>query len=67
MNFNIECEQEEDGRWIAEVPDLPGVLAYGETSAQAISRAQILARRVIAEELEHHETGPKPISIMVPA
>lgn len=31
MNFNIECEQEEDGRWIAEVPDLPGVLAYGET------------------------------------
>lgn len=67
MNFNIECEQEEDGRWIAEVPDLPGVLAYGETSAQAVSRAEILALRVIAEQLEHHEIGPKTISIVVPA
>lgn len=65
MNFNIECEQEEDGRWIAEVPDLPGVLAYGETSAQAISRTEILALCVIAEQLEHHESGPKTISIVV--
>ena len=67
MNFKIECEQEEDGRWIAEVPDLPGVLAYGETSAQAISRVEILALRVIAEQLEHNETGPKSISSVVPA
>jgi predicted RNase H-like HicB family nuclease len=48
VNFKIECEQDEDGRWIAEVPDLPGVLAYGETSANAISRAEILVLRVIA-------------------
>ena len=67
MSFKIECEQEQDGRWIAEGPDLPGVFEYGETSAQAISRVEILARRVIAEQLEYHETGPKTISIVVPA
>ncbi len=43
MNFTLECEQEEDGRWIAEVPELPGVLAYGSSSADAMSKAEVLA------------------------
>ena len=56
MNFTIEQEQESDGRWLAEVPELPGVLAYGETSLEAMSRAEVLALRVIAERLEHSES-----------
>ena len=43
MNLNLECEQEIDGRWIAEVPELPGVLAYGSSSADAMSKAEVLA------------------------
>ena len=43
MNFTLECEQEEDGRWIAEVPELSGVLAYGSSSADAMSKAEVLA------------------------
>ena len=45
MDFKIECECEEDGRWLAEVPQLPGVLAYGESADEAMSRAEILALR----------------------
>jgi len=63
MHFTIEHEREEDGRWLAEVPALPGVLAYGSTADEAIARAQVLALRVLAERLEHNETGPQPISI----
>ena len=63
MNFTIETEQEDDGRWLAEVPELPGVLAYGSTRDEAMSRAQVLALRVIAERLEHNEAKPQPISI----
>ena len=63
MNFTIETEQEDDGRWLAEVPELPGVLAYGATRDEATSRAQVLALRVIAERLEHNEAKPQPISI----
>lgn len=55
MHFHIEVEREEDGRWIAEVPDLPGVIVYGEDRASAIARAQALAVRVLAERL--HEAG----------
>jgi predicted RNase H-like HicB family nuclease len=51
----IEVEQEDDGRWIAEVPDLPGVLAYGASRADAIGRAQALALRVLADRIEHGE------------
>ncbi|PZV08228.1 MAG: HicB family protein [Leptolyngbya sp.] len=54
-NFTIETEQEEDGRWIAEVLEIPGVLAYGENQQQAIAHVQALALRVIAEKLEHGE------------
>ena len=66
MNFTIEAELEEDGRWLAEVAQLPGVLAYGATRNEAMSRAQILALRVIAERLEHGEASPQPINISIP-
>ena len=54
----IEIEREQDGRWIAELPELPGVLAYGKTRKDAISRAKALALRVIADRLEHGEEVP---------
>jgi len=50
--MRIDVEQEQDGRWIAEVPDLPGVLVYGQTRMAAISEAQALALRVIADRLD---------------
>lgn len=61
--FKVESEQEEDGRWLAEVVELPGVLAYGETQEAALSKVQALALRVIAERLEHGEAGPELLSI----
>ena len=67
MNYTIEAELEDDGRWLAEVPQLPGVLAYGTTREEAMSRAQVLALRVIAERLEHGEASPQPINISIPA
>jgi predicted RNase H-like HicB family nuclease len=51
MNLTFETEQEDDGRWIAEVPELPGVLAYGATHQQAIIKAEALALRVLAEQI----------------
>jgi len=57
MGLTVEIEREEDGRWIAEVPQLPGVLAYGQSREEAIARAQALALRVIAERLEHGEAA----------
>jgi predicted RNase H-like HicB family nuclease len=59
MPLAIEVEQEEDGRWIGEVPSLPGVLAYGQTRDEAIVRAQALAMRVLADRLEHGEAVPE--------
>ena len=67
MNLSIESEQEEDGRWLAEVPQLPGVLAYGLSRDEALSRAQILALRVLAERLEHGESSAEPIVISIAA
>ena len=61
--FKVESEQEEDGRWLAEVVELPGVLAYGETQEAALSKVQALALRVLAERLEHGEAGPELLSI----
>ena len=55
MTFTIGCEQEDDGRWIAEVLGFPGVLAYGQTVEEAIAKVQALALRVLAEQLEHGE------------
>jgi predicted RNase H-like HicB family nuclease len=66
MNFNIECEREEDGRWLAEVLGLPGVLAYGASAEEATSKAEVLALRVLAERLEHNETRALNISISIP-
>lgn len=66
MNFTIEQEQESDGRWLAEIPELPGVLAYGATSLEAIAKAEILALRAIAERLEHGESRPFAINISIP-
>jgi len=63
MQYAVEIEREDDGRWIAEVPDLPGVLAYGATLAEAKAKAQALALRVLAERLEHGEADPDDMSI----
>jgi predicted RNase H-like HicB family nuclease len=63
ITFKVEIEQEDDGRWLAEVVDLPGVLAYGDTQQAALARVQALALRVIAERLEHGETAPDLLSI----
>lgn len=63
MRLVIELEQEADGRWIAEVPDLSGVLAYGSTSQEAVARAKALALRVIADRLEHGEAGSELLNI----
>ena len=67
MNYTIECEQEDDGRWLAEVIELPGVLTYGTTKDDAIVKAETLALRVIAERLEQGETKPASIHISLPA
>ena len=63
MHLTVEVEREEDGRWLAEVPDLPGVLAYGQTRDQAVARAEALALRVLADRLEHGEAGPDLVSV----
>jgi len=59
MNLMIEVEQEEDGRWIAEVTDLPGALAYGQTREEAIARVKALSLRMLADRLEHGEMVPE--------
>lgn len=67
VQFTIETEQEVDGRWIAEVTELPGVIRYGETRDAAIAQAEALALRVIAERIETGEQLVEPISISFPA
>ncbi len=57
--MKIEIDREEDGRWIAEVSDLPGVLAYGKTREEAIAKVEALALRVIADRLDHGEGIPE--------
>ncbi len=63
MNFSIEYEQEEDGRWLAEVIELPGAMAYGATASEAMAKAEALALRVLAERLDTGERKPEPITI----
>ena len=58
MDFTIEDEQETDGRWIAEIPELPGVLTYGTTKAYACEKAKALAFRVLAERIEMESSLP---------
>ncbi|HEX3529405.1 MAG TPA: type II toxin-antitoxin system HicB family antitoxin [Thermoanaerobaculia bacterium] len=67
MEFRIEYEREDDGRWLAEVPQLPGVLAYGSSANEAMARVEILALRVLAEQLEQGEAQPRPIHIAIAA
>jgi len=63
MNFQIELEQEPDGRWMAEVSTLPGVLTYGVTRTDAVAKVQALALRVLAERMEHGEAVPEFLSV----
>ena len=63
MNFRIEFEQEEDGRWIAEVVDIPGLLAYGKSREEAMLKAQALALRVLAERIDVGEVSSMPLTI----
>jgi predicted RNase H-like HicB family nuclease len=62
-DFRIELEREADGRWIAEIPSLPGVLAYGATEAEAFAAAEALALRVIADRIEHGEASKAPLTV----
>ncbi len=59
MPLIVEVEQEDDGRWLAEVPELLGVLAYGSSRDEAVSRAQALALRVLADRIDHGELVPQ--------
>lgn len=63
----MELEQEEDGRWVADVVDLPGVLAYGATRNEALSKAEALALRVIADRLEQGERAPELNNLFIAA
>jgi predicted RNase H-like HicB family nuclease len=63
MTFTVEYEREDDGRWVAEVIELPGVLAYGGTETEVIAKAQALALRVLADRLEHGEGKLEFVSI----
>lgn len=63
MTFRVDVEQEPDGRWIAEVMELSGALAYGATRDEAVTRIQALTLRVVADRLDHGEEGPGFLSI----
>ena len=63
LTFEIEIAHEDDGRWIAEVSDLAGVMTYGQTRDEAIARVQALALRVIAERLEHAEAPAELLAV----
>lgn len=67
MNYSLEVEQEADGRWLAEVPELSGALAYGTSADEAMAKAAALALRVLAEQLEHGETTASDIRFSLPA
>ncbi|MBI5193434.1 MAG: type II toxin-antitoxin system HicB family antitoxin [Nitrospirae bacterium] len=63
MRFSIETEQEVDGRWIAEIVEIPGVMKYGKSREEAIAQAEALALRVMAERIEHGEYLVEPVEI----
>jgi len=67
VNLTFETELEDDGRWMAEVPELPGVMAYGPTEEAAMAKAEALALRVLAEQIEHGEARPMSLSISIAA
>jgi predicted RNase H-like HicB family nuclease len=63
LRMQIEIEQEEDGRWLTEIPDLPGVMVYGATRDEAVARVKALALRVMADRLEHGEVIPDLVQV----
>jgi predicted RNase H-like HicB family nuclease len=63
MKLRVEFDREDDGRWIAEVPELPGVMAYGLTQAEALAAVEALALRVLADRLEHGEVASLPLQL----
>jgi predicted RNase H-like HicB family nuclease len=63
VTFTIELERETDGRWLAEVPALPGVMCYAQNRDEAVARVQALALRVIAERLEHGEAPAELLNV----
>ena len=63
MTLRVEFDREDDGRWIAEVPELPGVVAYGLTQAEALAAVEALALRVFADRLEHGEVASLPLHL----
>ena len=65
--YKVETEVETDGRWIAEIPDLPGVLAYGSTEKQAIASAQALALRVLADRIEEQKEPAETVTVSIEA
>ena len=67
MVYSIETEREADGRWIAEVPELPGVMAYGSTEKEAIAAAEALALRVLADRIEEQKEPAGTITVSVPS
>jgi predicted RNase H-like HicB family nuclease len=67
MNITFETELEADGRWIAEVPEIPGVMAYGTSEVEAIAKAEALALHTLAEKLEHGESGPLNLIVVIAA
>ena len=67
MQLTLTIDREDDGRWIVEVPELPGVMTYGATRDDALAKAEVLALRVLADRIEHGEARPVPIQIVLPA
>lgn len=65
--IRVETETEEDGRILASVPDLPGVMAYGTTEAEAVRKAKIIALQVLADMIESGETVPVPVQVLFAA
>jgi predicted RNase H-like HicB family nuclease len=63
VSYRIEIEREDDGRFVAEVMELPGVMAYGRSADEALAHVQALALRVIADQLEHDEGPRGPVSV----
>ena len=63
MNFTIETEKEVDGRWIAEIIELPGAMKYGPSREKAIAQVEAFALRVMADRIEHGEQPASPITI----
>ncbi len=59
MTFTVETEQESDGRWIAEIPQIPGAMSYGTTRDEAVARVEALGLRVLAERIEQGEQSPE--------